>query len=38
VKRELFQSFAGNTLFEDCSSLSGEEILEKIEFLNTLEE
>ena len=38
LKRELFQSFAGNTLFEDCSSLSGEEILEKIEFLNTLEE
>jgi len=37
LKKELFQSFTGNTLFEDCSSLSGEEILEKIEFLSNLE-
>ena len=37
LKRELFQSFAGNTLFEDCSRLRGEEILDKIEFLSNLE-
>ena len=37
LKRELFQSFAGNILFEDCSRLRGEEILDKIEFLSNLE-
>lgn len=38
LRGDLFWKFSGTPFFEDCSHLSGEEILEKIEFLSISDE